>query len=170
MSKNDKKAVGIFILAAGLIILLGQWGVFAFLGRVFWPLLILLPGVALHLAFASRMLPAWALIPGGTLTVYGLVFSLCNTWGFGLIEVLWPAFLLGPGVGLYEYALLGPVRPKGIYYASLGLIALSAILFIFSLLGPFFLYAFSILLILTGAWLVFWPDSRSNKRSAWRKM
>ncbi|QDH19903.1 intracellular growth attenuator family protein [Saccharibacillus brassicae] len=170
MSKNDKKAVGIFILTAGLIILLGQWGVFAFLGRVFWPLLILLPGVGLHLAFASRALPAWALIPGGTLTVYGLVFSLCNTWGFGLIEVLWPAFLLGPGLGLYEYALLGPVRPKGIYYASLGLIVLSLVLFIFSLLGPFFLYAFSVLLILSGAWLVFWPEIQPAGRRGKRRM
>ncbi|WP_037289927.1 hypothetical protein [Saccharibacillus sacchari] len=170
MPNNNKKAVGIFILTAGLIILLGQWGVFAFLGRVFWPLLILIPGVALHLAFAARTLPAWALVPGGTLTVYGIVFSLCNTWGFGLIEVLWPAFVLGPGIGLYEYALLNTQRPKGIYYASLGLIGLSMILFIFSLLGPFFLYAFSIILILAGAWLLFWPEPQSGKSSGWRKM
>ncbi|OWA36691.1 hypothetical protein B9G55_01005 [Saccharibacillus sp. O16] len=170
MPNNNKKAVGIFILTAGLIILLGQWGVFAFLGRVFWPLLILLPGVALHLAVVARTLPAWALVPGGTLTVYGIVFSLLNTWGFGLFEVLWPAFLLGPGIGLYEYELLSGERSKSLYYAALGLIGLSIVLFIFSLLGPFFLYALSILLILSGAWLVFWPESKIGKRSGWRKM
>ncbi len=170
MPNNNKKAIGIFILTAGIIILLEQWGVFAFLGRVFWPLLILLPGVALHLAFAMRTLPAWALVPGGTLTVYGIAFSLLNTWGFGLLEVLWPVFLLGPGVGLYEYELLSGERSKSLYYASLGLIGLSVVLFIFSLLGPFFLYALSVLLILSGAWLVFWPELKSSKRSGWRKM
>ncbi|MDO3409189.1 hypothetical protein QWJ34_05390 [Saccharibacillus sp. CPCC 101409] len=170
MPNNNQKAVGIFVLAAGLIILLGQWGVFAFLGRVFWPLLILLPGVALHLAYASRILPAWVLVPGGTLAVYGLMFSLCNTWGFGLIGVLWPAFVLGPGIGLYEYAAFSPARLPGIRYAGLGLIGLSVVLFIFSLLGPFFLYAFSVLLILAGAWLLFRPSVKPGAGGGWRKM
>ncbi|NGZ73858.1 hypothetical protein [Saccharibacillus alkalitolerans] len=168
MPNNNQKAVGIFIIIAGLIILLGQWGVFTFLGRVFWPLLLLIPGVALHLAYASRTLPAWALMPGGTLTIYGIVFSLCNTWGFGLIDVLWPAFFLGPGVGLYEYVLLSHERSKTLHYLALGLIGLSLVLFIFSLLGPFFLYTFAVLLILTGAVLVFWPEIQQMKRGGWR--
>lgn len=170
MPNNNQKAIGIFILTAGLIILLGQWGVFAFLGRVFWPLLILLPGVALHLAFAARTLPAWALVPGGTLAVYGIVFSLLNTWGFDLLDVLWPAFFLGPGVGLYEYEMFSGERSKSLYYMSLGLIGLSAVLFVFSLLGSFFLYTLSVLLILAGAWLVFWPELNVGKRNGWRKM
>ncbi|MCQ4086127.1 intracellular growth attenuator family protein [Saccharibacillus sp. JS10] len=170
MPNNDKKAIGIFILTAGLIILLGQWGVFTFLGKVFWPLLIFIPGVVLHLAFATRAFPAWVLIPGGTLTVYGIVFSLFNTWGFHLVEFLWPAFILGPGIGLCEYSLLEAKRQKGMYYVSLALIGLSIVLFIFSLLGPFFLYAFSVILILAGAWLLFWPPPKSGKQNGWRKM
>ncbi|GGN96662.1 hypothetical protein [Saccharibacillus kuerlensis] len=170
MPNNNQKAVGIFILAAGLIILLGQWGVFAFLGRVFWPLLILIPGAALHLAYATGRLPAWTLIPGAMLTVYGLVFSLCNTWGFELIDELWPAFILGLGIGIYEYAVFASKRRETLRYAAIGLIGFSLIMFIFNLLGPLFLYVFSVLLILAGAWLFFWPKAKSGKSNGWRKM
>lgn len=50
-SKNDMK-LGVFIAAAGLVILLGKLGVFGFLGRALWPLIILVPGLFLHVLFS----------------------------------------------------------------------------------------------------------------------
>lgn len=94
MRMRNEKAIGIFIFIAGLIILLGKLGVFGFIGRHFWPLLILLPGIALHALYYARLTPSWSLVPAGTLTVYGLLFGITNTWGSGLMSNLWPAFCL----------------------------------------------------------------------------
>lgn len=43
MGKNQQ-VIGIVILAAGLFILLGKWGVFAFIGGNLWPLIMFLVG------------------------------------------------------------------------------------------------------------------------------
>lgn len=78
---KNEKAIGLFIVVAGLVILLGKLGVFAFIGRNFWPLLLLLPGIALYVLFYARMTPAWSLLPAGVLSVYGVLFSITNIWG-----------------------------------------------------------------------------------------
>src|SRR4051794_13322915 len=102
MSKNQY-SVGILILVAGVIILFGKLGVFGFIGSVFWPLFILVPGVLLHVLFFGRMLPAPVLIPGGILSTYGLLFLVCNITSWGTMTYLWPVFILGVAVGLYEF-------------------------------------------------------------------
>lgn len=84
MSSKKDIQLGIFIVAAGIVILLGKLGVFGFLGRALWPLVILIPGIVLHMLFFSRRASASVLVPAGILTVYGLLFGLCNIWGWGL--------------------------------------------------------------------------------------
>ncbi|WP_308737477.1 hypothetical protein [Paenibacillus sp. PCH8] len=81
MKMRNEKAIGICIVAAGIIILLGKFGVFGFIGRNFWPLLILLPGIALLALYYARIAPSWSLVPAGTLTVYGVLFGITNVWG-----------------------------------------------------------------------------------------
>ena len=76
MSSRKDLALGIFIVVAGVVILLGKLGVFGFLGRTLWPLVLLLPGIFAYHVFGRRATAA-VLIPGGILTVYGLLFFIC---------------------------------------------------------------------------------------------
>jgi hypothetical protein len=152
---RNEKAIGIFILVAGIIILLGKFGVFGFIGRHFWPLLILLPGIALHACYYARLTPSWSLVPAGTLTVYGLLFGITNTWGGELMSSLWPAFLLGIAIGLLEYALADHRRPALILPVALGVGVLSIIFFGFTLLHTGIIYVLALLLIVGGMWLLF---------------
>ncbi|WP_440111120.1 hypothetical protein [Paenibacillus sp. QZ-Y1] len=154
MKMRNEKAIGIFIVAAGIIILLGKLGVFGFIGRNFWPLLILLPGIALHALYYARISPAWSLVPAGMLTVYGIVFGITNTWGVGLMGRLWPAFLLGIAIGLLEYGLAERRRPEFVMPAALILGVVSIILFGFTLLYTGIIYVLAVLLILGGIWIL----------------
>lgn len=164
MKMRNERAIGIFIVAAGIIILLGKLGVFGFIGRHFWPLLLLLPGIALHALYYARVTPTWSLVPAGILTVYGILFGITNTWGGGLMSSLWPAFLLGIAVGLLEYGLAERYKPEFVLPAACGIGALSIVLFGFTLLHTGIIYVLAILLILGGVWLLL---GRGRGRKGW---
>ncbi|WNS43801.1 hypothetical protein [Paenibacillus sp. MMS20-IR301] len=164
-SKNDMK-LGVFIAAAGIVILFGKLGVFGFLGRTLWPLVILLPGLFLHVLFFTRRASATVLLPAGILTVYGLLLGICNMWGWGLMSHLWPLLLLGIAVGLYEYSLYSSGRNGGLTTTAVILGLLSLVLFIFTLLGTGALYLLGAVLIAAGLWLML-GRGRAGKRKKW---
>ncbi|WP_449600507.1 hypothetical protein [Paenibacillus sp. Marseille-Q9583] len=164
-SKNDMR-LGVFIVAAGVLILFGKLGVFGFLGRALWPLVILLPGLVLHMLFFSRRASATVLIPAGILTVYGLLFGLCNIWGWGLMKYLWPVLLLGIAVGLYEYSINSPRRSGGLSAIAVILGVLSIALCIFSLMGTGVIYLIGIVFIAAGIWLIT-GRGRTRGRNRW---
>ncbi|GGG10442.1 hypothetical protein [Paenibacillus abyssi] len=154
MSKNQY-SVGILMLIAGIVILLGKLGVFSFIGSIFWPLFVLVPGILLHVLYFGRILPAAVLIPGGMLSTYALVFLYCNVFGWSSMHYLWPMFIFGVAVGLYEYYLFDMSRPRGAQIAALVLTAVAAACFGFMLLWSWGIYLIAILLIGIGAWMVF---------------
>jgi hypothetical protein len=162
-SKNDMK-LGIFIAAAGIVILFGKLGVFGFLGRALWPLVILLPGILLHVLFFNRRTSASVLIPAGILTVYGLVFGLCNFWGWSLMRHLWPLLLFGIALGLYEYSLYSAYRTRGLTTGAVILGVLSLGILVFSLLGTGFLYVLGAVLIIAGLWLMVGRGKSGSKK------
>jgi len=154
MSRNQY-SVGILILVAGVIILLGKWGFFSFIGSVFWPLALLIPGVLLHVLFFGRLLPSVALLPAGILSTYGLLFLVCNIAGWGIMTYLWPVFILGVAVGLYEFYLFDPSNPRSAFAAAAVLAAAAGVFFLFMLLWGWGVYLIAVVLILVGAWMAF---------------
>lgn len=154
MKMRNERAIGLFIAIAGFIILLGKLGVFGFIGRNFWPLLLLLPGIALYALFYARVSPSWSLMPAGILTVYGVLFSITNIWGAGLMRNLWPVLLLGIAVGLLGYGMVERRRPEYIYPAALIIGAVSMVLLAFTLLQTGIIYVLAVLLIIGGIWLL----------------
>jgi hypothetical protein len=60
---NNKYSIGMLLVAVAVILLLGKLGVIAFLGRLFWPILILAIGIALHGLYYARMTPSWVVVP-----------------------------------------------------------------------------------------------------------
>lgn len=152
---NNKYSAGIIVLLAGVVILLGKLGVFSFLGAVFWPMLVLIPGILLHVFYFGRLFPAVVLVPGGILTFYALLFMICNIFGWDNIRYLWPLFIFGIAVGLYEYYLFGSSRPRVVLTASIALAASSAVILLSVLLWSWGIYAIAIVLIAAGAWMMF---------------
>jgi hypothetical protein len=147
-------AVGIGVLAVGLIILLGKLGIFTFIGAVFWPLFVLIPGVLLHVLYFGRMVPSVALVPAGILTVVSIILLIGNWFGWGLMKYLWPLFPFAIAVGLYEFYVFGYNRSRQLWTVAVGLAALSLFLFGIMLLWTWGIYLIAVVLIGLGAWLV----------------
>ncbi|MFD2116244.1 hypothetical protein ACFSTH_08855 [Paenibacillus yanchengensis] len=152
MPKN-KFSAGIILLLAGIIIVLGKWGVFGFLGSIFWPLLVLIPGILIHVLYFGRLIPAVSLVPGGILVVYSLLFILCNIFGWDNLKYLWPMFILGIAVGLYEYYMFGSGVPKVVWTSAIVLAATAVLFFVLALMWSWGIYLVAALLIGAGAWL-----------------
>ncbi|NMO94804.1 LiaF transmembrane domain-containing protein [Paenibacillus lemnae] len=164
MSSKRDLSLGLFIIAAGVFILLGKLGVFGFLGRTLWPLVLLIPGVLLHLLYFGRRTSAGILIPAGILTVYGVLFLICSFWGWHLMSILWPALILGIGIGVYEYYLYESPRPGGALPVAAVLIVLSFILFVFSWLNTGAFYVIALILILAGIWLIYGRGRKGSSK------
>lgn len=141
-------------MAAGIIILLGKLGVFGFLGRTFWPLLFLVPGVIFHLLFFWRKGPAELLVPGAILVLYSVMFFIAIIGGWQTMKYIWPGFLLGIAAGLYEYLLLSRNRHNGLWIITLILAVISLVLFGFTLFSLTFIYLLAIVMIIAGIWLI----------------
>jgi hypothetical protein len=154
MNSRKERMIGVGIVAAGLIILFGKLGAFSFLGRTFWPLLILIPGIILHAMYMMRKVSPFMLLPAGILTVYGFLFSLCNTWGWHLMAYLWPLLLLGVAIGLWEYAINDLSLSRNVYTGGVILGLVSVILLMISLLRTGIIYIIAVLLIGVGIWLL----------------
>ncbi|UVI32167.1 hypothetical protein [Paenibacillus spongiae] len=161
MSKNQF-AIGIVFLLAGLVIMLGRLGLFSFLGTNFWPLFVLIPGILLHVLFFGRLLPSAALVPGAILTIYALIFFFCIAVGWDKMQYVWPFFILGVAVGLYEYHLFDTSHPKQPLTAAIILALVAISLFIIMLLWGWGVYLIAAVLIAIGAWLV-----TGGRRARW---
>ncbi|MNZ68280.1 hypothetical protein D3C78_865440 [compost metagenome] len=158
---NNKYSAGIILLLAGVVILLGKLGVFSFLGAIFWPLLVLIPGILLHVLYFGRLVPAVVLIPGGMLIVYSLLFIACNLFGWNSMKYLWPLFIFGVAAGLYEYYLFGASKTKVILRTSIALAIASGVFVVLVLLWSWGIYAIAAALIAAGAWMMI------SKRKRW---
>ncbi|WP_018753281.1 hypothetical protein [Paenibacillus sanguinis] len=164
MSDNNKLMTGVFILAAGVFILLGKLGVFSFIAKTLWPLLLLIPGILLHLWYFWRKGPSELLLPGAVLVVYSVVFLIGTFGGFQTLNFTWPFFVFGIAAGLFEYDYFSPRRQNGILIAALILGALSFILLGWTLFSLPVIYILAALLIIGGIGLI---AARGNRRNFW---
>ncbi|RAP76682.1 hypothetical protein [Paenibacillus montanisoli] len=153
MSKNQY-TIGLLFLIAGAVILLGKLGIFAFIGTNFWPLFVLIPGILLHVLFFGRLLPPVALIPGAILTIYAFIFFFCIAFGWSSMHYLWPLFILGVAIGLYEFHLFDTYHPKLPRTLAIILSLVAAAFFVIMLIWGWGLYLIAVCLIGVGAWLV----------------
>lgn len=151
---RNQQAIGIAILAAGLFILLGKIGVFAFIGGKMWPFLIFLAGIALYVLARTGFFPAIAMVPAGMLTMYGILF-MASCWLSGkLFGLLWPLLLIGIGIGLYGYYMYDPYHPRGAYQGALLFCGLGIMMLALMLLFVIGAYIIAGILILVGIALV----------------
>jgi hypothetical protein len=146
--------VGLVLIGIAVILLLGKLGVFSFLGGLLWPVFILLPGVVFHFLYFSRVLPAGVLVPGGILVTYSLMFFFCNIFGWGAMSYLWPGFIFGVAVGLYELHLFDRHSGKGVLTAAMILAAISAVFFALAFMFTAGIYFIIFVLLVAGVGLI----------------
>jgi hypothetical protein len=160
MSRNNY-SIGIILIGIAFILLLGKLGVFHILGSLLWPLFILVPGLLFHFLYFNRVLPAGILVPGGILTTYSVMFFFCNIFGWGAMSYLWPGFIFGVAVGLYELYMFDRQGDRGLFMASMILGVIAAVLFAMMILFKLGVYLIAVILVLAGIYLIY------RKPNAW---
>ena len=105
--------LGILLLTIGILLLASNFGFIEISWQHLWPLFLLVPGILFEFGFFIYRKDAGLLVPGGILTTYGLLFLSNVIYGWQLMEYLWPVFLLGVAIGLFQLYLFGE-REKGL--------------------------------------------------------
>lgn len=177
MSRKNNYVVGGILILFGILIILKNlnllniyFNIFdiGFLISNFWAaLFIIVPGLIFHIAyFKSKDRKEGLLVPGGILVTWGLACQISFT--FHLWNVLWPAFILGVAVGLFELYLFGN-RNKGILI-PVGILGGVSLIF-FSSFSTRWLFQLNIskyflpgILVILGAWIIFkkHPDTKDT--------
>jgi hypothetical protein len=158
MNRNNV-SVGVLLIAVAVILLLGKLGVFGFLAKLLWPLLVLAPGVLLHMLYFNRTLPSGVLVPGGILITYSLMFLFCNLFGWGAMAYLWPGFIFGVAVGLYELYFFER-RDRGTLTAAVVLAVIAAVFFGMAVLAKLGVYFIAVVLVIAGLFMI-WRRPRA---------
>ncbi|MEX2104353.1 MAG: hypothetical protein WD907_03350, partial [Bacilli bacterium] len=106
MRDNSRFMIGFILIAIGIFALLSKLGWALFSWNLVWPIVLFGPGLMFHYAYFSRRIRnAGILVPGGILTTYGLLFFFCGLFGYHWMGTLWPFFIIGVAVGLFELYL-----------------------------------------------------------------
>jgi len=100
--------IGSAMILIGLVGLLTNFKIVTINWGQSWPLSVLIPGILFEINFFIKgRKDLGLLVPGGILITYGILFYVCSIYGFQLMDILWPLFLMGPAIGLFQIYLFG---------------------------------------------------------------
>ncbi|MCI3919720.1 hypothetical protein MO973_05680 [Paenibacillus sp. TRM 82003] len=149
---NRTLPLGLVIIAAGIVILLGKLGLFYAIAAWLWPLALIAAGAWLHWAVWQRKLPGLALIVGAVLAGMGITFLICAWFGWYWMRAFWPLIPLSLAVGLLECAAADRMSSLRIGAFALGGLSIAALLItMFAYLNG---YVVALLLIVAGVVIV----------------
>lgn len=158
---HGNRLIGYSLIVIGLLFLIIKLGGQYFPLFSFWPLVFLVPGILFHLfGFGYRL--HGLLIPGGIMLTYGLFFLFNEMTGYAWIGNLWPIFIIGPGIGLFEYYVFGE-RYFGILLPALILFGVGGTFLFFTLLSTAVPYVIGLVLILIGAYIIFGNKNKERR-------
>jgi hypothetical protein len=118
--------------------------------REVWPLLFILLGLYFVILFISDRKNYGVLMPASIFIVMGGLFLYCTIEGWYTMGMLWPLFLIGPGLGFFLMYFFGKKEPGLLIpgYILTGLGVLFLIVFAEGLyLWPVLLIALGVLLL-----------------------
>ncbi len=145
---------GLFLLFIGVLLILANFGVIEIIWENLWPLFLLISGIVFELSYFISRKDAGLLVPGGILITYGLLFLVNVSYGWHLMEDLWPIFPLGVAIGLLQLYLFGQ-REKGLLIPIGILGAISLFFLINNLFFIDFKLLAGIVLVVIGIWIIF---------------
>ncbi|WP_392486189.1 LiaF transmembrane domain-containing protein [Haloimpatiens sp. FM7315] len=128
--KKTSTIWGFVFIAFGAVLLLNQFFPNNIINiEYLWPVFVLIPGLSMEIGYFSKKKNPGVLVPGGILTVIGILFffEVFTDWRFS--EYTWPFYLLSVAFGLLQLYLFSK-RNKGLLIpiAILTVIALSSFL------------------------------------------
>ncbi len=145
---------GILLILLGLFFLLRNLGWIRLDLSSLWPLILVVIGLSFEFSYFTGGGHPGLLVPGGILTTYGLLFLAVTFFPFFSMQHLWPLFLLGPAVGLFQLYLFGG-RERGVMIAASILSGLGLIFLSLSVLSLSFTFLVPLLLIGVGLLIIF---------------
>ncbi|MFD1735543.1 LiaI-LiaF-like domain-containing protein [Bacillus salitolerans] len=108
--KQRNILIGSILIIVGLLFSLESMGIINNPWGSLWPLFLVIPGIAFHLAFflsGAKKHLAGLLVPGGILLVIGslFIFETFTSWQFS--HLTWPVYLFAVSFGLFELYFFG---------------------------------------------------------------
>lgn len=99
---------GILLIFLGLLILINRiYGIDLISINYLWPFFILIPGLSFELGYFTRRRDAGLLVPGGILTIIGLLFLFQTYTNWKFAEVIWPICVISVAFGLFQLYIFG---------------------------------------------------------------
>lgn len=140
--------VGFILLMIGIVFISFKIGVV--LLTLFWPLILLAAGWMFHRMVFRSGAPVQLLVPGGLFVISSLPLLYGTLIDWAALKYLWPLFLFGLAIGLYEYYRYARHSDTRLFAIATGagvVAAISLSVTLFMKLGFFFV---AILLIVAG--------------------
>jgi hypothetical protein len=164
MKKVFTIVVACFFILIGILGLVSSLTSFHISWNFFGAIIPLLLGVFFEVQYFSEKKEAGILVPGGILTVVGILVLLEHLFGEGISEYIWPLYIVAPAIGLFQLywyggkqkALLIPVSILTIFCLVSLMITLYKI--------PPFSFLIPIVLLVIGFYML-WTYLRKEKRS-----
>jgi hypothetical protein len=144
--------IGVILLLLGAVFIVVKLGMTIF--GLFWPLLLLAGGWLLHKLYFRGHLPAIALAPGGLLVISSLPLLYGNWFGWESLKYLWPLFLFGAAIGIYEYYRYGRSNDRTLAVLAIALGIVSAVALSVSLFIKLSFIFVAIVLVVVGIVLI----------------
>lgn len=120
-----------------------------------WPLFILVPGLAFEISYFVYRGEPGLLVPGGILSIIGLLFIFETATNWAYSKYTWPVYILAPAVGLFQLYIHGG-REKGLLIPVSILTAIALFSFFsMSLSWPITKLIFGSALIILGVYYLF---------------
>jgi hypothetical protein len=148
--KMSDMVIGVGLVILGVLFLFENFGYIEFDFQNVWPVFVILGGAGFWIGYLQDRKNYGLLMPGTILIIYGLMFFYCAMEGWYFMSIIWPGFLIGPGIGFFMMYILGE-REKGMLVPASILTGLG-LLFMISKSG--YLRYWPVILIVLGIALI----------------
>lgn len=153
------RVIGFSSIAAGALLLLAQAGLFEMTWGRIWPIFVLCPGLAFEMSYFSNPMKGKAnlslLIPGGILSIIGILFFFIVFTDYAYLAKLWPIFILAVAFGLFQFYIFGN-RSGWIFLPTLILTSVGVIFLMKNFMsGNIFSIFLGVFLIVIGCFVAF---------------
>lgn len=125
----------ILILAGSFLICDKALNLHFFSIDILWPLFVLLPGLSFEISYFVTKKNPGTLVPGGILTIIGLLFFFESSTNWAYSAYTWPIYIFAVSIGLFQSYIFSDGKKIGTLFSSLFLAIISILFFIMMVYG-----------------------------------
>lgn len=106
--------LGIFFILLGCLLVTDRiFNLDLFSAYRFWPTFVIIPGLLFETTYFTTKKAPGILVPGGILTILGILFYFESFTNWSFSQYTWPIYLLSVAIGLFQFYLFSG-RNKGL--------------------------------------------------------